>query len=124
MKRRGFVGSLLALVAAPAFGWDRRVGERRPRIPYARWDWGSQYGNPRYSRGVILAPQDMRAWPRYPVCRYRYRQHPDQLVVVPEDPRRVEFLTPDGWVFERRRSYLPPNYKSPARIWWESWVKR
>lgn len=121
--RRSFLASLALLFSAPlTFGRDRRVYPKLPRIPYTRWGWGR--------RGVLLAPEDMRAWPRYPVCRYQGRQSRDALAFVPPDPRRVEFLTPDGWVFERRgRSWGRPDpnlrdYKSPAMRWWERWLER
>lgn len=108
MERRGFIGFVLALIAAPAFGGEWERTQRR-------WMRQNTLRRRFSERRLVLAPTQMR-------LAFDEAGMPvgakDFLYL---HPHTNEWLPCRRWHVE---SYLPPNYKSPAQIWFESWVKR
>ena len=112
MERRGFVAALVAVVAAPAAvlaGERRAVFPRRRVMP--RYQIKSWEGN----TITVTAPL-----PNGEYTWYRVRGHSNRNM-----NGCYGYLEPVHFPRVRTpRSFLPRNYKSPARIWWEAQVKR
>ena len=111
MGRRGFVAAVLAFLAVPAFAQSRK---RTWRTPWIRTPFNIKRDFPEYRR--LGATDYMR------VNRtYWQRQKPGfGHYPRPWGPcSRAAF-------YQARELYpvLPPNYKSPARSWWESYLRR
>lgn len=112
MERRGFIAAALAFLAVPAFAQSRR------KVPiYGLNGRVRDSGFPEYRK--LGATDYMRVnrtyWTRRAPLYGNYPREwrPCSRAVF----YRARELYP-------RRSVLPPNYKSPAQSWWESYLKK